>query len=76
MTQPGAREQWEVVDEGWGRRAVEFATLMEPSACREYVAMHHHLGVGAEDALLDMACGSGLAIELASRGDVCGNRRL
>jgi SAM-dependent methyltransferase/alkylhydroperoxidase family enzyme len=72
MTQPGAREQWEVVDEGWGRRAVEFATLMEPSACREYVAMHHHLGVGAEDALLDMACGSGLAIELASlRGGTC-----
>jgi hypothetical protein len=22
---------WEMVDEGWGRRAVEFATLTEPA---------------------------------------------
>lgn len=56
---------WEMVDEGWGRRAVEFATLNEPVNCREYVAVHHRLGVAAGDRLLDMACGSGLAIELA-----------
>ncbi|NEY37160.1 methyltransferase domain-containing protein, partial [Streptomyces sp. PRKS01-65] len=53
------------VDEGWGRRAVEFATLLEPGACREYVAMHQHLGLGADDHVLDVACGSGLALELA-----------
>jgi SAM-dependent methyltransferase/alkylhydroperoxidase family enzyme len=58
-------EQWLTVDEGWGRRAVDFATLLEPAACREYVAMHHHLGVGEGDRLLDIACGSGLALELA-----------
>ncbi len=57
---------WEMVDEGWGRRAVEFATLSEPSACREYVSMHHRLGVGPGDRLLDVACGSGLAVELAT----------
>ena len=63
---------WEMVDEGWGRRAVEFATLAEPAACREYVAVHHRLGVGAGDRVLDMACGSGLALELAGvRGAVC-----
>src|SRR3954447_21770749 len=56
---------WEMVDEGWGRRAVEFATLSEPANCREYVAMHHRLGVGEGVRLLDVACGSGLAIELA-----------
>jgi SAM-dependent methyltransferase len=56
---------WEMVDEGWGRRAVAFATLSEPSACREYVAVHHRLAVGAGQRLLDVACGSGLAIELA-----------
>ena len=28
-----------MVDEGWGRKAVDFATLAEPSACREYVAV-------------------------------------
>ncbi len=63
---------WEIVDEGWGRRAVEFATLSEPSACREYVAVQHRLDVRAGDRLLDVACGSGLAIELAAvRGAVC-----
>src|SRR3954447_9532058 len=56
---------WEMVDEGWGRRAVEFATLSEPANCREYVAMHHRLGVSEGVRLLDLACGSGLAIELA-----------
>ena len=56
---------WEMVDEGWGRKAVDFATLAEPSACREYVAVHQRLGLGEGDRLLDMACGSGLALELA-----------
>jgi len=56
---------WEMVDEGWGRRAVEYSTLTEPGTCREYVATHHRLDVGEGDRLLDVACGSGLAIELA-----------
>ena len=57
---------WRQVDEGWGRRAVDFATLAEPSQCREYVALHHHLRVERGDRLLDMACGAGLAVELAT----------
>ncbi len=70
MTQVG--NDWTVVDEGWGRRAVDFATLSETSNCREYVAMHHRLGVDVGDRLLDVACGSGLAVELAGlRGAVC-----
>ena len=68
VAEPG----WQMVDEGWGRRAVEFATLIEPAACREYVALHQHLGVGPGDRLLDVACGSGLAVELAAaRGATC-----
>lgn len=64
--------QWTMVDEGWGRRAVDFAALSEPANCREYVALHHRLGVDARDRLLDVACGSGLAIELARlRGACC-----
>jgi SAM-dependent methyltransferase len=60
------------VDEGWGRQAVEFATLCEPTNCREYVAMHHRLAFGTGDRLLDVACGSGLALELAGlRGAQC-----
>jgi SAM-dependent methyltransferase len=67
-----AQQDWRLVDEGWGRRAVEFATLSEPSNCREYVALHHHLGVGRGDRLLDLACGAGLAMELAAaRGASC-----
>ena len=56
---------WEMVDAGWGRKAVDFATLAEPAACREYVAVHQRLGIGEGDRVLDVACGSGLAIELA-----------
>jgi SAM-dependent methyltransferase len=60
------------VDEGWGRRAVDFATLSEPSNMREYLSVHHRLGVGAGDRLLDIACGAGLALELAGlRGAEC-----
>src|SRR5580704_10043304 len=66
MATPGADSpQWLTVDEGWGRRAADFSTLSEPGNCREYVAVHHQLGVDAGDRLLDVACGSGLAIELA-----------
>lgn len=67
-----ATEQWTLVDEGWGRRAVDFATLSEPGNCREYVALHHQLDVRPGDRLLDMACGAGLALELAAiHGAAC-----
>jgi SAM-dependent methyltransferase len=59
-------EAWRGVDEGWGRRATDFATLSEPGNCREYVAMQHRLDVSERDHLLDVACGSGLALELSS----------
>ena len=63
---------WTMVDEGWGRRAVEFATLSEPANCREYVALHELLGVRKGERLLDIACGAGLAVELAAlRGAEC-----
>ncbi len=63
---------WEMVDEGWGRQAPDFATLSEPSNCREYVYIHQHLGIGPDHKLLDVACGSGLSLELAhARGATC-----
>jgi SAM-dependent methyltransferase len=72
MTAISGRHDWTEVDEGWGRKAIDFATLSEPGNCREYVAMHQRLGVSDGDRLLDVACGSGLAIELArARGAVC-----
>ncbi|MDQ1425913.1 MAG: hypothetical protein QOD72_3411 [Acidimicrobiaceae bacterium] len=63
---------WTTVDRGWGHDASEFATLSEPANCREYVAMHHRLGIDAGHRLLDVACGAGLALELARlRGARC-----
>lgn len=65
-------EAWLDVDRGWGRRAAEFATLSEPANVREYVWLQHRLGVSAGDRLLDIACGAGLALELAGlRGATC-----
>lgn len=65
-------QRWRGVDEGWGRRAVDFATLSEPGDCREYVALHQQLRVSSGDRLLDVACGAGLAVELAgARGATC-----
>lgn len=64
--------QWRTVDEGWGRKAADFATLSELSNCREYVALHQLLGLTRGDRLLDLACGAGLALELgAARGAAC-----
>jgi SAM-dependent methyltransferase len=72
MSNSTGSAQWTMVDEGWGRKAADFSTLSELGNCREYVAMHHLLGVDAGDRLLDVACGSGLAIELARlRGALC-----
>lgn len=69
---PRADPDWRAVDEGWGRHGVDFATLSEPANCREYVAMHQRLGVGPVGPLLDVACGAGLAVELARcRGAIC-----
>jgi SAM-dependent methyltransferase len=65
-TNESSPAQWTVVDEGWGRRAVDFATLSEVANCREYVALHQLLEVGAGSYVLDIACGSGLAVELAA----------
>jgi len=56
---------WTVVDRGWGHAVVDFATLSEPANVREYLSMHEHLRIGPGDRLLDIACGSGLAVELA-----------
>ena len=72
MTTTAIEGNWTVVDEGWGRKAVNFAVLSEPGNCREYVAMHHRLGVSDRDHLIDVACGAGFAIELArARGATC-----
>ena len=57
---------WEGVDEGWGRKAVDFAYLFESQMWPEYVALLDACGVADGVDVLDVACGSGLAVRLAS----------
>src|SRR5580700_2085472 len=63
----GRHGDWTVVDEGWGRKAADFAALSEPGNCREYVAMHHRLAVTDGDRLIDVACGAGAGIDASPR---------
>jgi SAM-dependent methyltransferase len=56
---------WEDVDAGWGRRAADFAYLIENVHWREYLHLLDQTGVGPGTRYLDIACGSGLAVRLA-----------
>lgn len=56
---------WEHVDAGWGRHAVAFAYLFENLHWREYIYLLDQTGVGPGTRYLDIACGAGLAIQLA-----------
>lgn len=57
---------WQHVDTGWGRRAPEAAYLFENMHWREYQHLLDQAGVTQGIRHLDIACGSGLAIQLAS----------
>lgn len=58
---------WTAVDEGWGRRAPEWAYLLEKQYWGAYVEVFDRLGVGPGVRHLDVACGSGLAGHIAAR---------
>lgn len=57
---------WEHVDEGWGRCAPMFAYTIENLHWREYLHLLEQTGVGPGTRYLDIACGAGLALQLAS----------
>ncbi len=56
---------WEMVDEGWGNAAAVWAYTSEPRFRPEYDAVLSALDVGPMDRYLDIACGSGLAAQIA-----------
>lgn len=58
---------WQKVDEGWGRRAPEAAYLFETMHWQEYLYLLEMTAVGKSTAYLDIACGSGLAVHMASQ---------
>ena len=61
-----AGHDWRVAGEAWGHRAADWACLYEHYAIDVLVAIFERVGVGPEINLLDIACGSGLAVRLAA----------
>jgi SAM-dependent methyltransferase len=57
---------WTEAGRGWGARALEWAYLVEPYARPANELLFDRLGVGEGVRLLDIACGSGFAAQLAS----------
>ena len=51
----------------WGAKARDWAELAEPVQTPFYEAVFDELAVGAATRLLDVGCGAGLAMELASK---------
>lgn len=57
---------WEEAGDAWGRRATDWACLFEHYATDGIFAIFDELHVGAGTRMLDIACGSGLAIRYAT----------
>ena len=57
--------RWEEAGEAWGSRAIDWSCLYEHYSLDMLVALLPRLGVGPGTSLLDVACGSGLAVRVA-----------
>jgi SAM-dependent methyltransferase len=64
------RERWEATQRGlWGRRPEDWSELAEPQNVALFTDALNEAGVGDGSSVLDIGCGSGLALSLAaSRG--------
>ena len=58
---------WEEAGRAWGARPTDWAYLLEPYARPANEVIFDQLGVGDGTRLLDIACGSGFAAQLAAR---------
>jgi SAM-dependent methyltransferase len=56
---------WQEAGEAWGSRAPDWACLYEHYSLDILIALLPRLGVGPGTSLLDVACGSGLAVRVA-----------
>ena len=66
MTQTTSASGWERAGEAWGARSRDWAYLGEPASRDAYVAVFDSAAVGPDTHLLDIACGAGLALAVAS----------
>ena len=58
---------WKEAGQAWGARSADWAYLFEPYARPANEVVFDQTGVGAGTRLLDIACGSGLAAQSATR---------
>ena len=58
---------WELAGQAWGARACDWAYLFEPYARSANQIVFDRLSLEAGDRFLDIACGSGLAAQIAGR---------
>ncbi len=63
---PDDGHNWRAAGEAWGHRAADWACLYEHYAIDVLIAIFGRVGVGPGTSLLDVACGSGLAVRLAA----------
>jgi SAM-dependent methyltransferase len=62
------RERWEAAQRGlWGRRPGDWSELAEPQNVALFTDALDEAGVGAGSDVLDIGCGSGLALRLADQ---------
>jgi len=64
---PGAldRHDWRTAGEAWGSHANDWSCLYEHYSIDVLIALFARLAVGPTTKLLDIACGSGLAVRIA-----------
>jgi SAM-dependent methyltransferase len=65
MTTTANTQDWRAAGEAWGSRANDWSCLFEHYSIDVLFAMFARLGVEAGTRLLDIACGSGLAVRIA-----------
>ena len=58
---------WRQAGRAWGSRALDWAYLTEPFGRPAYELVFARTGVGEETSLLDIGCGSGLALMTAAQ---------
>ena len=62
---PPVGHEWEEAGTAWGHRSRDWACLFEHYAIDVIQAVFSRLAVGEDSVLLDVACGSGLAVRYA-----------
>src|SRR4051812_48191419 len=63
---PAGTHDWRSAGEAWGDRANDWACLYEHYPLDVLMAVFSRLDIGPSTELLDIACGSGLAVRLAA----------